>query len=311
MENSTFAFYFDLTVFVNIGHYYFLAFIFCLLLYCFIVSANLFMILVIFRHRILHEPMYIFIAFLSVNSLYGSVGFFPRFLMDLLSDTHLISRPACFTQIYIIYTYGSYEMTILSIMAYDRYVAVCEPLHYHRKMTPTTVRRLVAFAWFCPAFVVATCLYLTIRLPLCGNLIPKVYCTIWKVAKLSCVDTSINNIVGLLMTTLTVILPLIYVLYTYLRIILVCRRSSAEFKSKVFETCLPHTISFITYSVTIFSDVALSRFEIEKVSPVFAIILSLEFVTIPPVLNPIVYGLKLPEIRRHIVKMLPISKPFS
>ncbi|CAB1440815.1 unnamed protein product, partial [Pleuronectes platessa] len=72
----------------------------------FIVSANLVIILVISRERSLHEPMYMFIALLSVNSLYGSTGFFPRFLMDLVSDSHLISRPACFTQIYVIYTYG-------------------------------------------------------------------------------------------------------------------------------------------------------------------------------------------------------------
>ncbi|XP_078030957.1 olfactory receptor 10R2-like [Epinephelus lanceolatus] len=132
MENSTVSFYFNLTMFMNIGHYHYPAFVFCLLLYSFIVSANLAMIIIILREKTLHEPLYIFIAFLSVSALYGSTGFFPRFLIDLLSDTHFISHPACFTQIFIIYTYALYELTILSIMAYDRYVAVCHPLHYHR-----------------------------------------------------------------------------------------------------------------------------------------------------------------------------------
>ncbi|XP_071382749.1 olfactory receptor 4B13-like [Centroberyx affinis] len=308
MENGTLPFYFNLTMHVNIGYYRYTAFVLCILLFAIIVSANLMIILVISQERTLHEPMYIFIACLSINSLYGSAGFFPRFLMDLLSDTHLISRPACFTQIYVIYTYASYELTILSIMAYDRYVAVCQPLHYHSKMTSKTVLKLAAFAWICPAFSVAVCLYLTIRLPLCGNKIVKVYCAIWNIAKLSCVTTAINNIVGLLVTTITAFLPLAYVLYTYLRILLVCRKSSPEFKAKVFQTCLPHTISFVIYSITAFCDIALSRLNVEKLNPFAAVIVSLEFVLIPPILNPLVYGLKLPEIRRYIFRMLSWSK---
>ncbi|XP_042350510.1 olfactory receptor 142-like [Plectropomus leopardus] len=311
MENDTTMFHFNLTMYVNIGPYRYPAFALCFLLFAFNVFANLLLLVVISRKRTLHEPMYVFIAFLSVNSLYGSAGFFPRFLMDLLSDTHLISRPACFTQIYVIYTYASYEFTILSIMAYDRYVAVCDPLHYHSKVAPRTVCWLAAFAWICPAFSVGVCLYLTIRLPLCGNKILKVYCAIWNVAKLSCVTTFINNIVGLLVTAITIILPLIYVLYTYFRLILVCKKRSAEFKSKVWQTFLPHTVTFVSYSITAFCDIALSRVNVEKLNPFFAVILSLEFVMIPPLLNPLVYGLKLPEIRRHIFSMLSCLKALS
>ncbi|XP_026150355.1 olfactory receptor 142-like [Mastacembelus armatus] len=302
MENET-VFQFNLTMYVNIGYYRYPAFVVCFLLFAIIVSANLVIILVISLERTLHEPMYVFIAFLSINSLFGSTGFFPRFLMDLLSDTHLISRPACFTQIYIIYTYGLYEMSILAIMAYDRYVAVCDPLHYHNKMTSRTVCKLAAFAWICPTFSVGLCLYLAIKLPLCGNNIEKIYCAMWNIAKLSCVTTVVNNIVGLVVATTEVILPLIYVLYTYFRIILVCRKSSSAFRSKVFQTCLPHTISFVTYSVSVICDVALSRINLEKLSPLYSIIVSLEFVMIPPLLNPLVYGLKLPEIRKNILKI--------
>ncbi|XP_042281270.1 olfactory receptor 24-like [Thunnus maccoyii] len=311
MENDTFMSHFDLTLYVNIGYYRYPAFVLCFLLFAFIVTANLVIILIISRERTLHEPMYIFIACLSFNSLYGSTGFFPRFLMDLLSDSHLISRPACFTQIYVIYTYASNEMTILGIMAYDRYVAVCHPLHYHNKVTPRAAYVLAALAWICPAFTVGTCLYLAIRLPLCGNEILKVYCAIWNIAKLSCVTTSINNITGLFVATITVFLPLTYVLYTYFRILLVCRKSSSECKSKVLQTCLPHTISFVSYSITAFCDIALSRINVEKLNPFFAAILSLKFVMIPPVLNPLVYGLKLPEIRRHIFRMLSWLKTTS
>uniref|UniRef100_UPI0037E9B5D4 olfactory receptor 51L1-like n=1 Tax=Semicossyphus pulcher TaxID=241346 RepID=UPI0037E9B5D4 len=311
MENTSNSLYLNLTMFVNIGHYRYPAFVVCFLLYSFIVYANLVIIMVISQERTLHEPMYMFIALLSVNSLYGSTGFFPRFLMDLLSVSNLISRPACFTQIYIIYTYASYEMTILGIMAYDRYVAVCHPLHYHRKMTSKTVLKLAALALTFPAFGLITCISLSARLPLCGNSIQKVFCANWNVVKLSCVATDANNIFGFLLTITTVFLPLFFVLYTYLRIVVVCGKSSSEFKGKVLHSCLPHIVLFVIYSITAFCDIALSRYNIEEINPFVAVILSLEFVVIPPVLNPLVYGLKLPEIRRHILKMLSLHKRIS
>lgn len=309
MENSTYPLYFNLTMFVNISNYRYPTFVLCFLLYAFIVSANLVIIVVISREKTLHEPMYIFITCLSINSLYGSAGFFFRFLRDLLSDTHLISRSACFTQIYVIYTYASYELTILGIMAYDRYVAVCQPLHYHSKITSKMVSKLVALAWIYPAFSVAACVYLASRLPLCGNNIPKVFCSNWPVVKLSCVTTVINNLVGMFVSTSTVFVPLAFVLYTYARIVLVCRKRSSEFKGKVIQSCLPHIVTFVNYSITVFCDVALSRINLEELNPFLAVILSLEFVVIPPIMNPLVYGLKLPEIRKLILKMFSCSKP--
>ena len=308
MENGTFEVYFKLTMFMNIGHYRYLAFVFCFLLYAFIVSANLVIILTISRERSLHEPMYIFVSYLSINSLYGSSGLFPRLLQDLLSDTHLISRPACFTQIYIIYSYASYEVTILSIMAYDRYIAVCHPLHYNSKMTCKTVFKLALLAWICPAFSLATIVLLSVQLPLCGNEIKKVFCAPWFVVRLSCIDTTLNNVVGMLVTIFTAFLPLLYVLYTYLHIYLVCRKSSVEFKGKVLQKCAPHIVTFVIYIITAFCDVALSRFNPDELNPIIATILSLEFIVIPPIINPLVYGLKLPEIRKHIFRSLSSSK---
>nr|XP_046260317.1 olfactory receptor 142-like [Scatophagus argus] len=304
MDNISLPFYFNLTMFMSIGHYRYPAFVFCLLLYSFIMSANLLIIWIILWDKTLHEPMYIFIALLSVNSVYGSIGFFPRFLTDLLSDTHLISHPVCFTQIFVVYTYASYEMTILSIMAYDRYVAVCHPLHYHRKMTSKTVYTLAISAWVCPTFFLTVSINITVRLPLCGNNIHKVYCASWNIVKLSCVTNGVNSTVAMLGAVIAAILPFGFILYTYLRVVAACWKKSAEVKGKVLQSCLPHVVSFMIYSITSFSDTALSRQNPDKINPFVAVILSLEFVVIPPFLNPLVYGLKLPEIRRHIVKIL-------
>ena len=270
-------------------------------------SANLAMILIIIRERTLHDPMYIFIAFLSINSLYGATGFFPRFLMDLLSDTHLFARPACFTQIFVIYTYLSNEVTILSIMAYDRYVAVCHPLQYYSKMNSKAVFALSCFAWVCPACNITITLNMIVRLPLCGNNIQKVYCASWNIVKLSCVTDGINSIAAMLGAVAAAVVPFGFILYTYLRIVVVCWKSSSEVRRKVLQSCFPHVISFVIYIVTSFSDTALSRQNLDEINPFVAIFLSLEFVVIPPLLNPLVYGLKLSEIRRNIVKILSIQ----
>ncbi|XP_074551435.1 olfactory receptor 51L1-like [Halichoeres trimaculatus] len=308
MENSTDVFYFNLTMFTDIGQYRYLAFAFCFFLYVFIVYANLVIIIVIYRERTLHEPMFMFVALLSVNSLYGSTGLFPRLLIDLLSVSHLISRAACFTQIYMIYSYACNEMTTLGVMAYDRYVAVCKPLHYHRWMTPKTVLKLALFAWLYPASGIIVLLLLSTRLPLCGNKIHKVFCANWNVVKLSCVNTDVNNAYGFMWTSATVFLPLSFVLFTYANILAVCVKSSDEFKVKVLHSCLPHIVSFVIYAITGFCDIAISRYDIKEINPFVAIILSLEFVVIPPVLNPLIYGLKLPGIRKHIVQMVSLQK---
>ncbi|KAM9851135.1 olfactory receptor 52E4-like [Aulostomus maculatus] len=310
MENATHSFYFNLTLFLNIGHYRYPAFVFCLLIYSFIVFANLFIILIISWEKTLHEPMYIFIAVLSANSLNGSSGFLPRFLIDILSDSHFILRPACFTQIFFIYSYAFCELTILSIMAYDRYVAVCHPLHYHRKMTTKTVNMLILFAVIFPVCNVTITINMIVRLPLCGHNIERVYCASWNIVKLSCVTNvtdPASRIVALIRAIIIAYLPFSFILFTYVRIVAACWKKSSEVRGKVLHSCLPHVISFLIYSVTSFSDAALSRQNLQHVNPFAAIILSVEFVVIPPLMNPLVYGLKLPEIRKHIVRILSLK----
>ncbi|XP_028250340.1 olfactory receptor 51L1-like [Parambassis ranga] len=294
---------FQFTLFSDFGQLRYLFFILCLLLYMLIISANLGIILSVCLEKSLHQPMYVFICWLSVNSLYGSAGFFPRFLMDILSDTHFIPRPFCFVQMYVIYTYASCELTILSIMAYDRFVAICQPLHYHSKMTFKVVLRLALLGVLYPVFSCGVCLYLSVRLPLCGNKLHRIFCSNWPVVQLSCVDTTANNVAGQFVTVTTFFIPLLFVLYSYLRILLVCRRSSAEHRGKAMQTCLPHIITFVTYSFSIFCELSLTRFEADKMNPLITVVLSLEYLIIPPVSNPLVYALNLPQIRRHVINL--------
>ncbi|KAK1902384.1 Olfactory receptor 10A7 [Dissostichus eleginoides] len=205
---------------------------------------------------------------------------------------------------YVIYTYASCELTILTIMAYDRFIAICQPLHYHGKMTFQKVQILVVVAVFYPVFTMGFCLYLTVKLPLCGNKLNRIFCSNWPVVQLSCVDTTPNKVTGHFLTVTSILMPLFFVLYTYLRILLVCRRRSSEFRGKALQTCLPHIVTFMTYSISLFCELSLTRIEADQLNPSITVILSLEYLIIPPLNNPIVYGLGLPQIKGVVLRFL-------
>uniref|UniRef100_A0A3Q1JVZ3 G-protein coupled receptors family 1 profile domain-containing protein n=1 Tax=Anabas testudineus TaxID=64144 RepID=A0A3Q1JVZ3_ANATE len=274
------------TVFSDYGSLRYLFFCLCLLIYMTIISANLVIVLTVCVEKSLHQPMYIFICCLSLNSLYGSAGFFPRFLMDILSDTHFISRQSCFIQMYVVHTYEGHEMTLLTVMSYDRLVAICQPLHYHRKMTFRTVLCLLVFA----------------VLSLCGNRLNHIYCTGWSIHLLACVDKVVNNITGQLIAVTSIFIPLFFVLYTYLRILLVCRRCSSEFRGKALQTCLPHIVTFVNFCMSVFIEISLTLYKLNEVNIFVFVALSLEFLIVPPISNPLIYGLNLPQIRAVIIR---------
>ncbi|KAM4557823.1 LOW QUALITY PROTEIN: olfactory receptor 10A3-like [Odontesthes bonariensis] len=307
-NNESLNSHFHLALFADIGPIRYLFFSLCLLMYMIINCANVVLILTVCLEKSLHQPMYVFICCLSFNSLYGSAGLFPRLLMDILSDTHLISRPSCFTQMFVIYMYAACEMTILCIMAYDRFVAICQPLHYHSKMTFKMVMCLIIFAELYPVILCGYCLSIIVSLPLCGNKLNRIFCTSWPVIQLSCVDTSVNNIASWVAAITTVFVPLFFVLYTYLRILHICRKSSSEFRGKALRTCLPHLVTYVNFSLSVFCELSLSRLEADEIEADFIIFLSLEFLIIPPIINPLVYGFNLSQIKTEIFTRLTVRK---
>ncbi|KAF3694348.1 Olfactory receptor 6K3 Olfactory receptor OR1-18 [Channa argus] len=300
--------YFIFTLFSDYGSLRSLFFSLCLLIYMTIISANVVIILTVCLDKSLHQPMYIFICCLCLNSLYGSAGFFPRFLMDILSDTHFISRPLCFTQMCVTYTYKGNELNILTVMAYDRFVAICQPLYYHSKMTFRKVLSLLIFAILYPVCIMANFLYLASTLPLCGNELHRLFCTNWSVIQLSCLDTTVIGKTGQFLAVTSIFIPLFFVLYTYLRILLVCRKSSSEFRGKALQTCLPHIVTFVNFCFSIFCEASLSLYKVDELNTLVTVVLSLEFLIIPPISNPLVYGLKLPQIRGVISVFLRLHK---
>ncbi|XP_049431805.1 olfactory receptor 6N1-like [Epinephelus fuscoguttatus] len=297
MINFTQVSYFTLAAYFDTGALKYLYFIIVLSLYILIVSANLLLIVVICVNRSLHEPMYMFLCSLFVNELYGSTGLFPLLLLQILSDIHTVSTSCCFLQIYCVHTYGAVEYLNLAIMSYDRYLAICYPLQYNTRMTHNKIATIIAFTWFYPLLACVLIIYLNSDSQLCGNIIYKVYCDSHSVVKLACSDTVVVNAYGLLASFGTIFGALIFILYTYVKILLVCFSGSKQTRQKAVSTCTPHLISLFNFSVGACFELIQSRFNMSSVPNMMRIFLSLYFLTCPPLFNPVLYGLNMSKIR--------------
>eukprot|EP00063_Salmo_salar_P043212 XP_014018047.1 PREDICTED: olfactory receptor 11A1-like [Salmo salar] len=311
MMNSTQLTSFILAGYSDSGHLKYLYFIIITVLYVSIVFANTVLIVVICMERSLHEPMYLFLCSLFVNDMYGSTGLFPALMTNLLSDDHTVSTVYCYLQIFVLYTYGTTEFSNLAVMSYDRYLAICYPLQYNVIMTPSKVCILICVIWLYSFAKFSITLSLTIRLQLCGNIMDKVYCDNYLVVKLACSssDTTVNNIYGLCGIVMTVAVPLITIVLSYIKILTICLKSSIETRQKAFRTCSPHLASLLNFSFGCFLTLLQSRFDkpMRNVPTVLHTILSVYYLMCQPLLNPIVYGVRMAKIRQACKNTLPVG----
>ncbi|XP_072547860.1 olfactory receptor 52K1-like [Salminus brasiliensis] len=247
----------------------------------------------------LHEPMYIFLCNLCINALYGTAAFYPKFMFDLLSPLHVISYAGCMIQIFVIYSSVLCDLSTLTVMAYDRYVAICRPLQYHSEMTHLKVMKCILFCWTAPIFCMGLVVFLTSQLTLCGSTIGKLYCETWAVAKLACSSTTVNNVVGQVIIVIYIGHALL-IFTSYAKVIQTCRKSK-EGRYKFMQTCLPHLIALFNVAVALLFDVFYSRYGSTSLPQSLRNFLALDFLFIPPILNPLIYGLQLTKIRKHVL----------
>ncbi|KAG9280023.1 olfactory receptor 6N2-like [Astyanax mexicanus] len=273
-------------------------YVYFFLLYLLIVCCNAGVIFIVLTVKKLHEPMYIFITALLLNSLFGTTVIYPKLLGDFLSESPGISYEGCLFQAFCIYTYGVSEFTLLSAMAYDRYVSICKPLQYPTLMNMSTVRKLLFICWFVPFCEIGILVILTYRLKLCRFKLERIYCSNYAIVKLSCGDTTVNNSY------------VIFIIFSYVRILSVCLKNSKEFRRKALQTCFPHLFIFISFSVTSCFEIINSRLE-GNVPHIVAMIMSIENMVIPPLINPVIYGLKLQEILKRIKTLFSGKKRIS
>uniref|UniRef100_A0A3B3Y706 G-protein coupled receptors family 1 profile domain-containing protein n=1 Tax=Poecilia mexicana TaxID=48701 RepID=A0A3B3Y706_9TELE len=284
MVNSSQVSFFFLTAYIDSGVLAYLYFTVVLFLYILIIVSNVLLIAVICVNRSLHEPMYMFLCSLFVNELYGSSGLFPFLLVQILSHLHSVAAPFCLLQVFIVHSYGAVEFLNLAVMSYDRYLAICYPLQYNTRMTPTKIASLIAVSWLYP-FV------------LCRNQINKVYCDMHSLVKLACSDTALTNIYGLTATFTTIFISLLLILYSYIKMLAVCFSGSKQTRQKAVNTCTPHLASILNFTCAGSFEVSQSRFDMSFLPNVLRIFLSLYFLTAQPLFNPLMYGLKMSKIR--------------
>ncbi|XP_053451506.1 olfactory receptor 4K14-like [Nycticebus coucang] len=263
------------------------------MLYLIIVSGNIVIVLLIITDSHLHSPMYFFLANLSFIDMWLSSVTTPKMITDFLRENKTISFEGCMCQILFVHFVGGGEMVLLVIMAYDRYVAICKPLHYSTIMSLQKCIGLVVTSWTIGFVHAMSQMVVIVQLPFCGPRdIDSFFCDIPLVIKLACIDSSnleilMNGDSGVVAMTCFILL---LISYTY--ILLTVQQSSKAGASKALSTCTAHIIVVVLFfGPCIFIYVwPLSITWVDKFLAVF-------YSVITPLLNPAIYTLRNKEMK--------------
>ncbi|XP_027147033.1 olfactory receptor 1500-like [Larimichthys crocea] len=304
MENSTEIVSFVLAAYGNVGELKYLYFIIMLVWYLSICVANIVLIVVIYVDKRLHEPMYILLCNLFVNEIGGSTSLYPLMLSQMFSDTHEVTLPWCFLQMCYIYTCASVEFCSLAAMAYDRYVAICDPLHYSVIMNTGRVCIIIMIVWMYSFVNFIFSFSFVIHLRFCGNVIDKVFCHHHLVIKLACSASLLNQMSDLLFGFVTVVIPFTFISVSYMRILAVCLKTSKENKQKAVSTCTPQIVSLSNMFVGTIFHIIDSRLDVPNVPDKMRIILSMYLLLCQPMITPFMYGFNLPKIKESCKRFL-------
>ncbi|XP_070832663.1 olfactory receptor 10J5-like [Chaetodon trifascialis] len=302
MNNASSILVFSLSGFSTTVNYRITLFSLTLLCYGLILVVNISLILTIILDQNLHEPMYIFLCNLCINGLYGTAAFYPKFAFDLLSDIHVISYVGCFMQVFVIYSYATIDFSILALMAYDRYVAICRPLVYHSVMSVRRIAALISLSWLVPLCCEVVVITLTSKLTLCGTTIEKLYCENWSIVKIACSSTTANNIVGLIIISFYCG-HVLFIVLSYVRLVNSALKSK-EGRRKFTQTCVPHLLCLLNVTAALLFDTMYSRYgSASSVSQNVKNFMAIQFLLMPPLLNPVIYGLILTKIQCRVTAL--------
>ncbi|XP_034043024.1 olfactory receptor 6N2-like [Thalassophryne amazonica] len=300
--------YITLSGHVELHKYRYLYFIIMFIAYLLIICCNSTIVCLIYVHKNLHEPMYIFIAALLMNSVLFSSALYPKLLIDFSSEKQIISYPSCLLQYFFFYFLGCSEFLLLAAMAYDRYVSICKPLQYHTIMTKTNVIIALVSAWLVPACHALTGAILIAHRKFCEFTLKGIFCNN-SILKLQCVRSTTIIIYGLFVLFNNTIFPIFFILFTYTKILSICYQSSADVRKKAAETCLPHLLVLTSFSCLSLYDVIVVRLE-TNIPKTLSLIMTLQVIVYHPLFNPLIYGLKMKEISKHI-KRLFCQRPLT
>ncbi|XP_032251717.1 olfactory receptor 2T4-like [Phoca vitulina] len=276
----------------------------------FALSGNTILILLIHSDAHLHTPMYFFISQLSVmDMMYISVTV-PKMLMDQVMGMNKISATECGIQMFLYVTLAGSEFFLLASMAYDRYVAICHPLHYPVFMNHRVLLLLASGCWFLGSVDGFLFTPITMTFPFCRSReIHHFFCEVPAVLKLSCSDTSIYEIFMYLCCVLMLLIPVTVISGSYYFILITIHRmNSAEGQKKTFATCSSHmTVVILFYGAAIYTYMLPNSYH----TPEKDMMVSVFYTILTPVLNPLIYSLRNKDVMVALKKMLNVGPVFQ
>nr|XP_004672033.1 olfactory receptor 5V1 [Jaculus jaculus] len=298
-ENQTVLSEFIILGFSNLNDFQFLLFTIFLIIYLCTLGGNIFIIVITLADSRLHTPMYFFLRNLAFLDICYTTTNVPQMMVHLLSERKSISYGGCVVQLSAFLFFVGVECLLLAAMAYDRYTAICKPLRYPVIMNKALCSWLAATCWVCGFLNSVVHTVLTFRLPFCGNnQINYFFCDIPPLLILSCGDTSINELVLLVIGVFIGWAPFLGIILSYLCIIsTILRIHSSEGRQKAFSTCASHLlIVLLYYGSSIFTYVRpISTYSLAKDR-----LISVLYSIVTPMLNPLIYTLRNKDIRNAL-----------
>ncbi|XP_040856506.1 olfactory receptor 1468-like [Ochotona curzoniae] len=280
-----------------------------LAMYLTTVLGNLIIVVLILLDSHLHTPMYLFLSNLSFSDLCFSSVTMPKLLQIMNSQVPSISYAGCLSQMYFYLFFGDLESFLLVVMAYDRYVAICFPLHYTSIMSPKLCLTLVALSWVLTTFHALLHTLLMARLSFCAdNVIHHFFCDISTLLKLSCSDTHVNEVVIFVMGGIILVIPFLLITMSYAGIVSsILKVPSARGIRKAFSTCGSHLSV-----VSLFYGTVIGLYLIPSAdnSPVKETVMSMMYTVVTPMLNPFIYSLRNRDIKGALGRVICKKKIF-
>ncbi|XP_075399427.1 olfactory receptor 2G6-like [Tenrec ecaudatus] len=251
----------------------------------------------------LHTPMYFFLSHLSFMDLCYTTSTVPQLLFNLKGPEKKITYGGCVGQLYVALSMGSTECILLAVMAVDRYAAVCRPLHYAIIMHPRFCLQLVAMTWLTGLVSSLVQTVLITQVPLCGrNIIDHVFCEVPVLLKLSCVDTTANQLELFLVSAVLLLVPLALILISYGFIAqAVCKIRASEGRQKALGTCSSHlVVVFLFYGTAIAMYLKPHSTTAQDQDKFMALF----YGVVTPTLNPFIYTLRNKDMKGALRKMM-------
>ena len=309
MANSSCVTEFLLLGFSSLGELQLVLFMIFLCLYLIILSGNITIISVICLDHSLHMPMYFFLCVLSTSEIFYTIVILPKMLINLLSVFRTLSFVSCASQMYFFLGFAVTNCLLLGVMGYDRYAAICQPLHYPILMSWRVCGQLISTCIVSGFLISLLGTTLVFSLPFCGsNKVNHYFCDISPVIRLAYAETYINELVIFIGGVLVLVVPLIFIFISYGFIAsAILKISSAEGKRKAFSTCASHLIVVVVhYGCASFVYLRPSA----KYTSGKDRLVTVTYTIITPLLNPVVYSLRNKDVQLAIRKMI-VKKGFS